>query len=314
MGLIRRGFQILIVFLITLLIPLVLTGIWAREQVFDEDQFVESMDSVYADPNVQQAIAIRLSAAVEEQVGSADWESFVDRVAIDDAAKSEFLGVDSEIGPFIEDQVDDVLSSPAFEAVWVAIVREIHPLVTQVLKGEDTELTQTTNGTITLDLGPIYEQLASQLAQRGLDLSRIVDLNPDNLQLTVYQGDELIRAQESVRLYNDLLPVAILALIVLELVLILIARSKVRAIAATGFALLVGMGIEILALILARSVLVNAAASDVDERAAKAVFTEFVGVLWRWAIIGLVVGAGLLVGSMILMVIRGSRPKDVYIR
>ncbi len=314
MGFIRRVFQILIVILIILLMPLTLMGIWTHVQVYNEDQFVESVDNLYADPDVQQAIAIRLSAAVEEQVGSADWETFAERVAINDTVRAELVGLDTEIGPFIQDHVDDVLNSPAFEEVWVAVVREAHPLVTQVLKGENTELTQTTDGTITLDLAPVFEQVTTQLEEQGIDLAQVADLDPDELQLTVYQGDELIKAQEGIRLFNDLLVFAVIALAVLALVLLLVSRTKLGALAAVGLAVAVGMAVEILVLFIARRFLGNAASTDVDERAAQAIFDEFVALLWRWALIGLVVGAVLLIGSLILMAIRGTRPKDVYIR
>ena len=61
---VRRTFVTLLIILTAIGVAASTTAVWAHQVVFDTDRFVETVGPLIDDPNVQDALATRLSDAV----------------------------------------------------------------------------------------------------------------------------------------------------------------------------------------------------------------------------------------------------------
>lgn len=314
MGLIKGLFLFLVFVLLVVLLPLTLTASWARSHVYNEDRFVESVDGLYSDDDVKQGIARVIARAVERRAEGTDWTTFADTIALDPEERSRLQALDTDIGSFVEEQVVAVLDDPRFDDVWVEVIRQIHPLVAQLLKGEDTDLVQTSSGIVRVDLVPVYDEVNAMLTERGIDLSRSVSIAPEQLQLTVFDGEEVTRAQQGLELLNKSVRGAMIAVGVLALLILLFTRRKSRALIVIGLAVILGMTIEIATLWLGGRIVSGRMDTESEEGAALAIFTEIVSVLMQWALFGLLVGAVVMVLGMIFAQRQDARGRSVYPR
>lgn len=314
MGLVKGLFLFLVFVLLVVLLPLTLTASWARSHVYNEDRFVEAVDGVYSNDDVKQAIASVIARAVERRAEGTNWATFADTVALDAEARSRLQALDTDIGSFVEEQVLEILDDPRFDDVWVEVIRQTHPLVVQLLKGEDTDLVQTSNGIVRVNLVPFYDEINAMLADRGIDLSRSASIAPEQLQLTVFDGDEVTRAQEGLELLDRSVRGAMIAVGVLALLILLFTRRKSRALVVIGLAVILGMTIEIATLWLGGRIISGRMDTESEERAALAVFTETVSVLTQWALFGLLIGAVAMVLGLIFAQRQDPRGRSVYPR
>lgn len=98
------------------------------------------------------------------------------------------LAMNVEVETFIHDQALEVMRLPEFQTVWVEINQQVHPLVEQVLRGEESDSLQTEDGVIHLSLYPVYTLLVDHLTTDGIDLRQELNVGEDDLWLTLDLG------------------------------------------------------------------------------------------------------------------------------
>lgn len=314
MGFIKGVFLFLIFIALVVTIPVALTATWARQEIYDEDKFVASLDDLYADAAVQDAIADAISREVSNQSEDVDWATFADRVAMDDQTRADLIALDEDIDDFVHAAVIDALQSDQFDTIWETVIREIHAPISQLLKGEDTALVQTTDGIVRIDLRPIYDQVNETLAAQGIDLTAQLPATAEGLQLTVFDGEQLVKAQKSVETLNKSLTVAYIVIGIMMMLILLFTRNKSRALVTIGLAIVFGMTLELAALFLGGGFLGDRMSDVADQEATKAIFSEVVSVLLQWTLVGIVVGAIVMVLGMIVGQRADNKSRSVYPR
>lgn len=292
----RRILQAVAWLLLLIVIPLGMATTWAREEIFDLDQYMASVDGLAAAPEVQEAIATRIAAEIDTLVGDLEWEQFVGEVTGDPEVTETLLGMNVDVETFIHDQALEVMRLPEFQTVWLEINRQVHPLVERVLRGEESDSLQTEDGVIRLSLYPVYTLLVDNLTIDEIDLRQELSVGEDDLWLTLDFGDNLVQAQQIVQLLND----GSWALLVLGVVLaaVLIGTARRRWIAGmwVGIALLIGGAVLWLALVLGGRMVAEQMEDQISSEAMRVIIREVTASLqWRALIaagIGLAVALG----------------------
>ncbi len=277
--------------LLVVIVPVAMTLTWVREVIYDENQYLAVVDDLPAQPAVQNAIANRLSAEVDARLGDLEWPEFVRDVAGETSVADALLAMNIDVPTFLRDATIEVMQSPAFLSAWEAMNRQMHPVVEQILRGEDSATLTTTDGEIRVNLYPAYALLVEELAAEGVDLGDSVQVGDDDLWLTVAVGDQLIEAQQAVRVLNDASWALLVVGVVLAAVLIWSANDRWRMGMAVGLAVTIGALLLWVALIVAGPVAGDQLQTELDAAAIEVVVRETTSSLQVWTLV--VAGAGL---------------------
>ena len=256
---VRRILTPLIVALAIVVFAVAVPGAWARRTVLNTDRYVEIVGPLAQDPAVQQVLTDRTTARVMDLL---DVQPLVRDVFPERGA---FLAgpLEAAIEGFVRDQVQRVYRSDAFATFWTEANRFVHERVLLVLDGEGEEIS-VVEGKVLLNLLPLVnlalvqiESVADGLFGRDVDIPQIdandipeeavsrleaafgVDLPDDYGQVVVYDSDELGAIQDSVRMFERLVFVAVVLVLLLAGLALWLSRRKRRTLVQlmAGFAI-----------------------------------------------------------------------------
>jgi hypothetical protein len=273
----------ILVTIAALLAPLSVVATWARDQVGDTDRYVQTVGPLASDPAVQKAIIDRTTAEIvsrldipgltSQAVEALQSQGLPPRVADGLTALSVPLanGVDN----FISDRVSRFVKSPEFEQAWIEANRNAHTQLVAVLTGKDTQQVQVTCNAVSINLAVLIETVKKKLVAAGF--TRAANLPVVNAQFTVFESDDLAKAQRGFRVLDKAahwLP--ILALVLLA-VAIYISRSRRKTLLVAALAVAAGMLLLGAALNIFRSVYLNAIPPDqLSTNAAASIYDQVV--------------------------------------
>ena len=223
-GSVRKALVGLLVVVTCLAIVLGTTAVWVHRTVLNTDQWVATVGPLGADPAVTSALQPLITNQVFTLIPAQE------RIAEALPPRSRFLAgpLTNAIKGFVNDQVGNLLASPQFQQAWIEANRVVHTQVVAVLRG-DSEVIQSRNGEVVLNLLPVInqalsrvEQIASDLIGKDVNLPTItngevpeaaraklqsalgVQLPADFGEIVVFQSDRLQSVQDAVRLFDRL--------------------------------------------------------------------------------------------------------------
>jgi len=274
----RAPVAVLLVVLGCLLAPLSVVAVWSSNQIANTDRYVENVAPLASTPSVQKAIANRVSQAIMERLDLKDLvagagSALPPRLA----ALLEGLNgpISSQVGAFVEARALAVVRTPAFRTVWTEANRVAHKQLNAVLSGEGSNLLQTQNGTVTLDLGPVVDLVKQRLVSAGLEVANdIPEIHPT---FDLFQSQDLAKAQRGYKALNVLkwvLPFAALLLIGLG---VFVSGNRRRALVGAGLGLAIAMLLLGLGLMIGRYIYMDkVAARGLNTAAAEDIFDTVV--------------------------------------
>jgi hypothetical protein len=252
------------------LAPVSVASVWVHNILADTDMYVETVAPIAEQPSVQAALADKITTEVVnrldlEQVTSealtslSELEEMPPRVAA--TLPSLAVPISSGIESFARDQVDRVLASSQFATVWAEVNRIAHEQVLRLLTGEQGGAVSAQGDTITLNLGPVIDQVTQQMVDAGFTLAG--NLPSVDYQFTLVQSDAVTKAQSAYQLLDVLgtwLPFVSLGLIAAG---VLLARDRWRALLRAALGVTLGMVVLGAGLAFARSAYVTTTPADV---------------------------------------------------
>jgi hypothetical protein len=244
-----------LIVVIAILTPLGVIARWAHNEVADTDRYVESVTPLASDPAVQAAVTDRVTQEIIDRLQI----EAVTQQAIDGlserglpplAAQSlTALGgpLADSIQGFIHDQVAQLVESDQFETAWIEANRRAHTQLVAVLTGKDSDLVEITNNAVNINLAPVIDAVKERLVGRGFTLAE--RLPTVDAQFTIFQSDDITKAQGAFRMLsalNTLLPILLLVLLA---VAVGVARNRRTALiaamlAVAGSMLLLGVALN----------------------------------------------------------------------
>ena len=286
-----------------LLAPVSVASVWVHNFLADTDTYVRTVAPIAEEPAVQAALADEVTTVILEKLALrqlttdaltsvSELKDMPPRVAA--ALPALAVPIASGIESFTRDQVDKALASPRFAAIWAQVNRLAHEQVVRLLEGDQSGAVTAQGDTITLNLGPIVDQVSDQMVAAGFSLAG--NIPTVDREFTLVQSDAVTKAQSGYRLLDTLgtwLPFVSVGLIAAG---VLLARDRWRALLRGALGVTIAMVLLGVGLAIARTAYVTTTPADIlTPEAAGDVFDTLVRflrtALRAVAVLGLVVAA-----------------------
>lgn len=272
----------ILIVLSCLLAPFAVTAVWAHNEISDTNQYVETVAPLAKDPAVQDALADRVTAEIFTRIDiesiTAQTLAALGKLDLPPAAASALQGLQAPIvngiESFTRSQVDKVVASPQFAAVWEQANRVAHTELVRLLSGEQGGALSAQNGTVTLNLAPIVAQVKQQLIANGYGFAS--NIPAVNTSFVLVQSDAVTKAQGLFGLLNTLgvwLPIITLILFALGVYL---ARGHRRALMLGSLGIAASMLAIGVLLAIARPLYLDAIPPTMPREAAANIFDTLV--------------------------------------
>jgi len=284
-----------------LLAPVSVLAVWGANQVSNTDRYVANVEPLIHQPPIQNALTDKITAAITSHINVT---ALADQAAttlsdkglprVSTLLKTFAPSIASAVNGFIQSNVHKIVTSQQTANAWVQVNTVAHQEVVKALSGGGGAVS-TSNGKVTISLGPFIDIVKKDLAARGFTL--VNSLPAINPTLVLFSSRELVKAQTAYRLINDLkIVLPILALLLLAAG-VYVARGHRRALIGAGLGLAVSMLVLGAGLLIFRGVYLNSVPSSaLPSDAAAALFDTFVRfikeALRTLLVLGLVVAAG----------------------
>jgi hypothetical protein len=279
----RRAACILLIVLGVLCLVLSPVVIWGRNLLLDTDRYVQTMEPLAKDADIQQTII----TAVDNQVTShVDVKSILNSSALPPKAAAALAGpLQGAVSSLVTNVTTRFVQSSAFETLWVTVNRAAHQQIVYVLTGSrpaDAAIHLNSNGKIVLDLSPIVGQVKQRLVDAGLSVASAVPVVGSTIELADAKGVEHARSlTRQVDRLADFLPWIGLVLVAGG---IATARKKRRALIVSALSLGAGMIVIGLGLTFGRDIYLDQVSSATLSRAAAGSLYDILIRYLRWGI------------------------------
>ena len=258
----RTPVSIVLIVLGCILGPVAVLGVWAGNEVSDTGRWVATVEPLIHDPAIQNVLTDKITTEITSRLnltGTINQAS----AQLNDRGLTRISSLLTTFGPqiasavtgFIHSTVHTVITSPAAAKIWVQVNTTAHQAVVKVLSGQGNGAISTSNGQITLSLGPFIAVVKQDLIEHGFSLAS--NIPPVSPTVALFQAKDLGKAQAGYRLIKTLkivLPILALALLAAG---VYVARKRRRALIGATLGLAASMLVLAIGLLIARSIYLN---------------------------------------------------------
>jgi len=241
----RTALVAILVTLTGIVAPVSVVAAWASTQVSDTDAFVAAYAPLSRDVDVQQAMAGRLSQAVQDRLDlPALTGELLGRATgpITSRLLPSLAGpLNSMVSDFIDKQVNAFVASDAFSRVWEIALRTTHTQFAALLRGDDSGPLTVTEGTLQLQLGPFVDAVKQRLVANGFPLADRIPPVTTAVDLVQLDPQTVAQAQAGYRLLTGVAAWLPWLLLLLPTLALLLARDLRRTVIACGAAAAIGI-------------------------------------------------------------------------
>ena len=301
----RMPVSIVLIVLGCVIAPVAVLGVWAGTEVSDTGRWVATVEPLIHDPAIQNVLTDKITTQITSQLnltGTINQAS----TQLNDRGLTRISSLLNTFGPqiasavtgFIHSTVHKVIASPAAAKIWVQVNTTAHQAVVQVLSGQGNGAISTSNGQITLNLGPFITVVKQDLVAHGFALAS--NIPPISPTVALFQAKDLGKAQAGYRLIKTLKIVLPILALVLLAAGVYVARGRRRALIGAALGLAGSMLVLAIGLLIARSIYLNSVPPSVlPGDAAAAAFDAMVYFIKVGLRVVLAVGLVVAIGAFI---------------
>ena len=258
----RMPVSIVLIVLGCIVAPVAVLGVWAGNEVSDTGRWVATVEPLIHDPAIQNVLTDKITTEITNRLnvtGTIDQAS----AQLNDRGLTRISSLLNSFGPqiassvtgFIHSTVHRVISGPRVAKLWVRVNTTAHQAVVQVLSGQGNGAISTSNGQITLNLGPFIAVVKQDLVAHGFALAS--NIPPISPTVALFQAKDLGKAQAGYRLITTLKIVLPILALVLLAAGVWVARGRRRALIWAALGLAASMLVLAIGLLIARSIYLN---------------------------------------------------------
>ncbi|WP_327683211.1 hypothetical protein [Streptomyces sp. NBC_00467] len=278
----RTTGSVLLILFAALLSVLAVVAVWANSIVRDTNRYVATVGPLASDPDVQQAVTnrvtdvvlarINVDALVKELQDAVSERGVPPRAAqlVGNLEKPIKNGLEQLVGRTTE----RVVSSSAFETVWVDANRSVHSALDKALTGSSDSAVSLKGNQVAIDVGPLVAKVKQRLVDAGLGVAaKIPDVQTD---FVVFQSDDLGEVKTYLRVLQIMgawLP--FIALLVAAAG-VYTATNRRHALIGAGLAVFAAMVLLGIALTVFRDVYLDHLPPEVSQAAAGTVYDALI--------------------------------------
>jgi hypothetical protein len=278
----RTTGAVLLIVIASVLSLLAVLSVWARDELTDTNRFVATMAPLAHDPRVQAAVSDRVTTAVVQQINVPALVNQLSQAAaqngVPPAAANLIKGLSGPIGSgltsLVGGAVDKIVTSDAFATIWANAIRAAHSSMEKALTGEGGGTVQLTNNEVTIDLGPVIDQVKAQLVNSGFALA--ANIPTVHTQFTVFASPEIGKIRTYFRLLQLLGNWLPLIAVLVAAGGVYLASNRRRALIGAALGVAAAMLLLGVVLTVFRSYFLDQLPADASPSAAGAVFDALV--------------------------------------
>ncbi|WP_330262118.1 hypothetical protein [Streptomyces griseorubiginosus] len=274
--------SVVLILLAALLAMLSVVAVWANSIVQDTDRYVDTVGPLASDPDVQKAATNRITAAVLAQI---DVEALVKQLT--DAASAKGVPpktaklinnldgpIESGLKQLVSGTVERVVTSSAFETVWVNGNRRAHAALDKALTGQADGTVKVENNQVVVDLGPIVAQVKDQLVAAGFSAAaKIPDVHTN---FVVFASKDVGKIRSYVRVLQLLGGWLPLIALLVAAAGVYVAFNRRHALIGAALAVFAAMLVLGIGLTVFRDVYLNHLPAGVSQSAAGSVYDALI--------------------------------------
>ncbi len=223
-------------------------GVWSHRTIMNTDAWMDIVGPLADDPAVTDAVSVALTKQVFELVQPAD------RIKEALPPKASFLAepITTAVQGYVEQGVAQVLQSDQFKTFWNRANREAHESAIALLRGQPVLGFQAAEGVVTFNFLPLISRTLQFIAGKAPGLlgdRAIPDITdstppaqarqeltsalglpvPDTFGvITVFKSDQLLQAQQAVKLFDGLVILMLVVTVVLLVATLALSRNRRR--------------------------------------------------------------------------------------
>ncbi|WP_234336801.1 hypothetical protein [Streptomyces xylophagus] len=294
---VRSLVAVLLVVIGCVLAPLGAVAAWTADTVGDTGRYVKTVAPLASDPDIQNAVANRVTTAVMDHLDLTALLSGVasaERPLLERALGALGGSLEDAVRAFVHDKAQAVAASGAFATIWKEANRRVHSTVEKALTGSGGGAVRLDDGAVTLDVGPVVDQVKQRLVDDGMTVAgKIPEIHTS---ITLLRNDDLAKYRKYFRLLQlagTWLPLVAVALVAGG---VLLAVRRRRALVTGALGVATATAVLGIALRIFRALYLDALPAGVSPAAAAAVYdalTRFLHTTVRMVVaLGVVVALG----------------------
>ena len=203
---------------------------WGQRTINDGQRYVDTVGPLVDSPEVQAAVATKVTDAIQRQV---DVEAILNRVFADvitDRPRLEALvgPLAGAINGLIDSQVRAFIASDAFADFWVAANTRAQSALVRVLEGEESGALSVQGDQVVLDVSEVIDQVKQRLVDRGLTIVERVPIPDVDRQIVLLDAPQLKQARTIYAFGNPVARWLIVLVAALYLAAVILSRNRPR--------------------------------------------------------------------------------------
>jgi hypothetical protein len=254
------------------LTPIAGLAVWLHNTLLDADQYAATVGPLADDPDVQQAIANRVTNVVIE---GTDLQTRISDALPDRA---------TFIAPFVVDGAEQVVrdvtlrivESEQFRDLWKTVNERAHARVVALLQGKGRGNIETENGQVAVEVGPIVDRVVERLDDLGISAFGDLEADDGSRRIVLINSEQLKKAQNAVDLLDRLAVVLPILAISCLVVGVALSGNRRRSVLRASLGIAFAMALLLTALNVGRSFYLNALPASVNRAAAESVYDQLV--------------------------------------
>ena len=265
------------------LLPLGTVTYWGHRTVTDTERYLETMQPLAYDEDVQDSLSVFITDKIEEQI---DPEALVNQLfagLIEEYPSLKALVpiISGAVDSLIAQVVDRLVRSDQFKQLWDLANTAAQKSLMAILEGRDDGPVSLQGDEVVLDIGVLIDQVKQGLVDQGFSAAANINVPQADRQIVLLEAPQLAQIRT---IYSFTSPVAagLVYIAVLLLVLaVVLARRRPRMTAWAGGGAAVGGGLLVVGLGIGESLFVNTLEGTPFEKASQTFYDQLLKFLYN---------------------------------
>src|SRR3954447_431324 len=212
---------------------------WGQRTLNDAQRYIDTVGPLVDSPQVQAAIATKVTEAIQQQV---DVEAILNQVfagVITDRPRLQALvgPMAGAVNGLIETQVREFVASETFADFWVAANTRAQAALVRLLQGKESGAISLQGDQVVLDVSQVIDQVKQRLVARGLTIVERVPIPDKDRQIVLMDAPQLKQARTIYAFANPVAKWLIVVVAVLYLAGLVLSRRRPRTTVVIGVVL-----------------------------------------------------------------------------
>ena len=203
---------------------------WGQRTLNDANRYVDTVGPLVESPEVQDVIATKVTAAIQQQV---DVEAILNNVfagVITDRPRLQLLvgPLTAAINGLVEREVREFIASPEFADLWVRINTRAQQALQRILTGDQSGAVSLQGDQVVLDVDEVIARVKERLVARGLTIVESVPIPETDRQIVLMDAPKLRQMRTIYAFSNPVAKWALPFVGALFVAALLLARRRPR--------------------------------------------------------------------------------------